>query len=172
MVGLFIGLFGALPASMIVDATASPTERTGGWVLAILVAVVFVVTITVLLRQMLRLHRISFDAQHLRYTTRFRFFGGKERLTVLPLNNIVRVVFSFMQTGRKILSPEIFLLTKEHVEKMRAREQRPDQPLHSIFWENDKPLSLPITGLTPVDGLALEQWLQAQISNRSGLPVA
>lgn len=172
IVGLFIGMFGLIPASMILDPTASSSKQAGGWVLAVVVSLAFVVTIALLLRKMLQIHRISFDAQHLNYTTRFRFLGGNEKRTALPLRHVVRVVFSFMQTDQEIIAPEIFLLTKEQAEKVSTRERKPEQPIDVVFWENDKPLSLPITGLTPVDGLALEHWLQAQISNRSGLPVA
>ena len=172
MVGLFIGLFGLIPASILLDPTSSPAKQAGGWVLAVVISLVLVVTIALLLRKMLQIHRISFDAQHLNYTTRFPFFGSQEKRIALPVRHVERVAFSFMQTDYEIISPQIFLLTKEQAEKVSTRERKPEQPIDSVFWENDKPLSLPITGFTPVDGLELEQWLQAQISNRSGLPVA
>ena len=90
-----------------------------------------------------------------------------KNMKTIPLPDVYSVAYSFSSISNYSGGGLSILTQKEHLQVQHERDH-PLEALKNIFSSKNKPLTLSITALNPIECLQLENWLQELIRKKGG----
>jgi hypothetical protein len=88
----------------------------------------------------------------------------------LPLPEVHSINYTFAP-DKNNLGAGLRILTKEESERSMQYREKPLEALKDLFTGNNKPITLSIIALNPVECLQLENWLQDLILKKGNVKV-
>jgi hypothetical protein len=127
-------------------------------------------TVKNMFKQATTRYAISIDHSALEYYEFSKSSGIMKNKKAIPLSEVYSIIYSFAPVKNYSNSGLTISTEKESVQA-KENKDKPLTELKNLFSGKDKPISLSITALNPVECLQLESWLQDLIKRKGNLHV-
>lgn len=142
-------------------------------VVAGFIFLVFLLVMTITIKNVIKdaftRYAVSVDSENLVYYEFNNKNGIMRNNKTIPLSTIEGIVYTFAPT-KNTFNPGIKILTSADVIQQKHDKENPIEALKNLFSGN-KPITLSIKALNPVECLQLENWLQQLILTKSNVAV-
>jgi hypothetical protein len=115
-------------------------------------------------------YAVAVDHTQLEYYEFAKSTGQARNKKTLPLQQVHSINFTFAP-GKNSLGAGLKILTKDEAKRTEEYQEKPLEALKDLFRGNNKPITLSITALNPVECLQLENWLQELILKKGNVHV-
>lgn len=172
---VFLVFFSVAFLSILSTAFTSTFDLNGfvyvviGFILLVFCLVMFM-TVKNMFKQATTRYAISIDRSALEYYEFSKSSGIMKNKKAIPLSEVYSIIYSFAPVKNYSNSGLTISTEKESVQA-KENKDKPLTELKNLFSGKDKPISLSITALNPVECLQLESWLQDLIKKKGNLHV-
>lgn len=152
----------------VAPGTDGPLAYLGGISIGITVLIFVVVmafAIRYLIRQATTRYAVAIGTREVEYYEFSKSNGVMRNSKSIPLTLVKGVVYNFSPTKGN-LSPGLKIMTEKDIAAHEAAAHDPVLALKNLFSGKNKPMTLAIHSLTPVECLQLENWLQELIRKK------
>lgn len=140
-----------------------------GFILIIFLFIMFVI-IQKMIKDMTTRYAVSVDHTNLEYFEFSRSTGAMRNKKTLGLKDVHSINYTFAPS-KNYQAAGLTIRMQEHIGREKLLDEKPIEAIKDLFLTGDKPITLSITALNPVECLQLENWLQELILNKSRMKV-
>lgn len=172
---LFLFVFSVVFLSILSSFFSFGQEMDGfamaviGFIFSVFLLVMFTI-VRKLIKDATTRYAVSVDHVNLEYYEFAKSSGAMRNKKTLALPQVHSINYTFAPSKNNP-GAGLKILTKAEAERFQQYKEKPLEALKDLFTGNNKPISLSITALNPVECLQLENWLQELILKKGNVKV-